>query len=93
MSTYWSPVGSTGFISIKWDSATGVARINIREASGSVGNIGSWRVINADNGAVLTSGSGAGVITFPRTSLRKITFDIISSTGVPRVAEYETYAG
>jgi pectate lyase len=93
MSTYWSPAGSTGFISIKWDSATTVAMINIREASGSAGSIGSWRVINADTSAVLTSGSGAGVITFPRTSLRKITFDITSSNGAPRVAEFETYAG
>ena len=93
MSTYWSPAGSTGYISIKWDSPTAVSRINIREAAGSVGNIGSWRVINADTGAVLASGSQAGVITFPQTSLRKITFEITSSTGTPRVAEFETYAG
>ncbi|MEN3609887.1 pectate lyase [Plantactinospora sp. ZYX-F-223] len=93
MSTYWSPAGSTGSISIKWGSATTVSRINIREASGSAGNIGSWRVVNHDTGAVLTSGSGAGVITFPATSLRKITFEITSSTGTPRVAEFETYAG
>ncbi|AVT31690.1 MULTISPECIES: polysaccharide lyase family 1 protein [unclassified Plantactinospora] len=93
MNTYWSPAGSTGSISIKWGSATTVSRINIREASGAVGNIGSWRVVNHDTGAVLTSGSGAGVITFPATSLRKITFDITSSTSTPRVAEFETYAG
>ncbi|MER7460592.1 pectate lyase [Micromonospora sp. NPDC126480] len=92
MSTYWSPTGSTGSISIKWDSATTVARINIREASGAVGNIGSWRVVNHDTGAVLRTGSGAGVITFPATSLRKITFEITSASGTPRVAEYETYA-
>jgi pectate lyase len=93
MSTYWSPVGSTGFISIKWDSPTTVSRINIREAAGAIGNIGAWRVINADNGAVLATGSQAGVITFPQTSLRKITFDITSSTASPRVAEFETYTG
>ena len=91
MSTYWSPVGTTGSISIKWGSATAVSRINIRTASGS-GTIGSWRVINADTGAVLTSGSGAGVISFARTSLSKITFEIVSATGTPRIAEYETYA-
>ncbi|MFE0451732.1 polysaccharide lyase family 1 protein [Streptomyces sp. NPDC058914] len=91
MSTYWSPVGSTGSVSIKWGSATAVSRIAIREASGAVGSIGSWRVLNADNGAVLTSGSGAGTITFPRTSLSKITFEITGSTGTPKVAEYETY--
>ncbi|KUO17161.1 pectate lyase family protein [Streptomyces dysideae] len=93
MSTYWSPTGSTGSISIKWGSATTVSVINIREASGSAGSIGSWRVINQDTGAVLASGSGAGVITFSRTLLHKITFEITSSTGTPQVAEYETYAG
>jgi pectate lyase len=92
MSTYWSPAGATGYISIKWGSATAVSRINIREASGAVGNIGSWRVVNGDTGAVLASGTRAGVITFPRTSTRKITFEILSSTGTPRVAEFETYA-
>lgn len=93
MSTYWSPIGATGDISIKWDSATTVSRINIREASGSVGVIGSWRVINYDTGAVLASGSGADVITFAPTSVRKITFRITGSTGTPKVAEFETYAG
>ncbi|MFJ6198921.1 polysaccharide lyase family 1 protein [Micromonospora sp. NPDC092111] len=92
LSTYWSPAGSTGDISIKWGSATGVSSINIREAAGSAGSIGSWQVINGDTGAVLTSGSRAGVITFPRTALSKITFRIASATGTPKVAEFETYA-
>ncbi|MEV0784527.1 polysaccharide lyase family 1 protein [Streptomyces sp. NPDC050423] len=93
MSTYWSPAGPTGSVSVKWPSATAVAAISIREASGAEGAIGSWRVVNGDTGTVLTSGSGAGVITFPRTSLRKITFEITGSTGTPKIAEYETYAG
>jgi pectate lyase len=92
LSTLWSPSGSTGDISIKWDAATRVSSIIIREASGSAGNIGSWQVLNADSGAVLTSGSGARTITFASTSLKKITFRIISSTGTPTVAEFETYA-
>ncbi|MEV4620024.1 polysaccharide lyase family 1 protein [Asanoa sp. NPDC049573] len=92
MATYWSPAGATGSISIKWGSATSVSRINIREASGAVGSIGSWRVLNGDTGAVLASGSRAGVITFTRTSAKKITLDITSSSGTPRVAEFETYA-
>jgi hypothetical protein len=92
LSTYWSPAGATGSVSIKWDSARTVSRIAIREASGSAGNIGTYRVLNADTGAVLASGSGAGVISFPATSLRKITFEITGSTGTPRIAEYETYA-
>jgi hypothetical protein len=70
-----------------------VSRINIREAAGSEGSIGSWQVINAGTGAVLASGSRAGVITFPSTSLSKVTFRITSSTAAPRVAEFETYAG
>ncbi|MBG0815680.1 polysaccharide lyase family 1 protein [Planomonospora sp. ID82291] len=93
LSTYWSPAGSTGSISIKWGSATAVSRINIREAAGSTGAITAWKVVNADTGAVLASGGKAGVISFPRTSLRKITFTITGSTGTPKVAEYETYAG
>lgn len=92
MSTYWSPSGSTGSISVKWGSATAVSRISIREASGATGAIGSWRVVNHDTGAVLTSGSGAGVISFARTSLKKITFEITSSSATPRIAEFETYA-
>ena len=92
LSTYWSPNGTTGSVSIKWSSATTVSRIDIREAPGAVGAIRSWRVLDADSGAVLASGSGAGVITFPATSLRKITFEILSANGTPRVAEYETYA-
>ncbi|MFJ8602344.1 pectate lyase [Streptomyces shenzhenensis] len=91
-STYWSPTGSTGSVSVKWGSATSVSMINIRETSGRVGAIGSWRVINHDTGAVLASGSGAGVISFAQTSLRKITFEITGSTGTPQVAEFETYA-
>ncbi|MGW7052296.1 pectate lyase family protein [Streptomyces sp. NPDC054887] len=93
MSTYWSPAGSTGAVSIKWSSPTTVSKINIREASAAAGRIGSWRVVNGDTGAVLTTGSGAGAITLPRTTLNKVTFEITSSNGTPQVAEYETYAG
>ncbi|MFE7812363.1 polysaccharide lyase family 1 protein [Streptomyces sp. NPDC057433] len=91
--SYWSPSGSTGSVSVKWPSATSVSKINIREAAGSEGAIRNWRVLNHDTGAVLTSGSGAGVISFPQTSLRKVTFEITSSDGTPRVAEFETYNG
>ncbi|MEV2246440.1 pectate lyase [Streptomyces sp. NPDC049970] len=91
LNTSWSPAGSTGSISIKWGAATSVSKVDIRQASGSA--IGSWRVVNGDTGAVLTSGSGAGVITFAKTSLKKITFEITGSTGTPKIAEFETYAG
>ncbi|GAA1374177.1 polysaccharide lyase family 1 protein [Streptomyces beijiangensis] len=93
LSTYWSPSASTGSISVKWGSATTVSKVNIRETSGAAGRIGSWRVLNGDTGAVLTSGSGAGVITFPSVSAKKITFEITGATGTPQVAEFETYAG
>ncbi|WP_121187969.1 polysaccharide lyase family 1 protein [Nocardiopsis sp. Huas11] len=93
MSSYWSPSGSTGRVSVKWGSDATVSAINIREASGAEGNIGSYRVVNHDTGAVLATGSGAGTITFAPTSLRKINFEITGSNGTPRIAEFETYAG
>lgn len=91
--TYWSPAGPTGSASIKWASATQISSVVIREAAGSTGAVKGWRLLNGDTGAVLASGEGAGAITFPRTSLRKITFEITGSTGTPRIAEFETYAG
>ena len=93
LSTYWSPSGSTGSISIKWDSATRVSKVNIRETSGASGRIGAWKLVNADTGAVLKTGSGAGVISFSATSLKKITFQITSASSTPQIAEFETYAG
>ncbi|MGC4811074.1 pectate lyase family protein [Micromonospora sp. DT228] len=90
--TYWSPAGATGTISIKWGSATRVSRVVIREPSGTQGSIGAWQLVNNDNGAVLAAGSGAGSITFSSTALTKINFRINSSSGTPRVGEFETYA-
>ncbi|QOC91419.1 pectate lyase family protein [Micromonospora craniellae] len=92
MSTAWSPSGTTGSISIKWDAAKRISRVNIREASGAVGNVRGWRLLNHDNGAVLASGTTAGVISFSATTLRKVTFEITSASGTPRIAEFETYA-
>ncbi|MEU8002987.1 pectate lyase [Catellatospora sp. NPDC049111] len=90
LSTFWSPSGSTGDISVKWSSAKTVSRIVIREASGS--GIGSWQVLNGATGAVLKSGSGSGTITFTATSTTKVTLRITSSSATPKVAEFETYA-
>ena len=92
LGTYWSPSGTTGRISIKWSSDTTVSAVNIIEAAGSEGTIGSWRVVDHDTGAVLATGNGAGLITFASTSLRKINFEITSANGTPKVAEFETYA-
>ncbi|MFD5343398.1 polysaccharide lyase family 1 protein [Streptomyces anulatus] len=91
--TYWSPAGPTGSASIKWASATAISSVVIREAADSTGAIRTWRLLDGDTGAELTSGEGAGAISFQRTSLRKITFEITGSTGTPRIAEFETYAG
>ncbi len=93
MGTYWSPNGTTGRISIKWSGDTTVSSIVIREAAGSEGTIGSWRVVDHHRGDVLATGDGAGAITFASTSLRKINFEITGASGTPKVAEFETYAG
>jgi hypothetical protein len=92
LSTFWSPTGSTGDVSIKRSAPFTVSRIIIRETSGG-GAIRSWRVLNHDSGRVLATGTAARVITFSRTSLRKITFQILSASGSPRVAEFQTFAG
>ncbi|MER6820828.1 polysaccharide lyase family 1 protein [Streptomyces cellulosae] len=90
-STYWSPSGSTGSVSVKWGSATTVSKVNIRLASGS-GTIGAYRLLNHDTGAVLATGSGAGTVAFSPASLKKITLEITNASGTPRIAEFETYA-
>jgi pectate lyase len=86
-STFWSPAGATGEISVKWAAATKVAKLNIVGSS-----VGSYQVLNGTTGAVLASGSGTGVISIPATSLTKLTFKINSSSGTPKIAEFETYA-
>ncbi|GGN86078.1 pectate lyase [Actinoplanes lobatus] len=88
--TYWSPSGATGDISIKWSAATKVSRITIVEASGS--SIGAYQVINGATGAVLASGTGGGTVTFAATATTKLTFKITSSSGTPKIAEFQTYA-
>ena len=90
--TYWSPASSTGYVSVKWSSATTVSSAVIRQASGG-GSISAWRVLNGDNQSVLTSGSGSpSTISFSSTSLKKLTFEITSASSAPRIAEFETYA-
>ncbi|WP_282694495.1 pectate lyase [Streptomyces sp. CC208A] len=91
LGTYWSPVGTTGSVSVKWGSPTRISSVRIREAAGA-GTVTGWRLLNADTGAVLATGGTAGTITFPATTLSKVTFEITAATGTPRVAEFETYA-
>ncbi|MDP9795536.1 hypothetical protein J2S43_004048 [Catenuloplanes nepalensis] len=91
--TYWSPSGATGYVSVKWSSATSVSSVVIKQASGG-GSITAWRLLNADSGAVLTSGSGSpSTISFSATSLKKVTLDITGASAAPRIAEFETYSG
>ncbi|GAA4946225.1 pectate lyase family protein [Actinoplanes utahensis] len=90
LSTIWSPNGATGDISIKWSAATKVSRINIVEASGSA--IGAYQVLNGATGAVLASGTGGGSISIPATTTTKLTFKITSSSGTPKIAEFQTFA-
>ena len=90
--TYWAPAGATGYVSVKWGSATTVSSAVVKQASGG-GSINSWRVLNGDNGAVLASGSGSPTtVTFASTSLKKLTLDITGASGTPRIAELETYS-
>ncbi|MEU4623638.1 pectate lyase [Actinoplanes sp. NPDC023801] len=90
--TYWAPGSSTGYVSVKWGSATTVSSAVIKQASGG-GSISSWRLLNADNGGVLASGSGSpSTINFASTSLKKLTLDITGASGAPRIAEFETYS-
>ncbi|MFI5841975.1 pectate lyase [Catenuloplanes sp. NPDC051500] len=91
--TYWAPSSATGSISVKWGSATTVSSVVIKQASGG-GSITAWRLLNADSGAVLSSGSGSpSTISFTAASLKKVTLDITGASAAPRIAEFETYAG
>jgi hypothetical protein len=91
LATFWSPDGgTTGRVSVKRTTPLTVARVIIREAPGG-GEVQSWRLVNHDNDKVLATGSRAGVITFPQTTLSKIDFVIVRAGGVPRIAEFETY--
>ncbi|MEU3607524.1 pectate lyase [Streptomyces sp. NPDC035033] len=91
LTTYWSPAGTTGSVSVKWGSPTTISSVRVREAAGG-GTVTGWRLLNADTGAVLATGGAAGTATFPATALSKVTFEITSATGTPRIAEFETYA-
>ncbi len=91
INSYWAPSSSSGRISVKWGADATINTVVIKEAPGYEGNIGSWEVVNNDNGSVLASGSGAGTISFDETTLSKVNFEILSSSGTPTVAEFETY--
>jgi len=93
LSTFWSPSGTTGRVSVKWATPQTVSQVNVVEAAGSEGTITAFRVVNHDTGAVLATGSRAGVVNLPSTTLSKLDLEITSASGTPKVAELETYAG
>ncbi len=90
--TFWAPKGSTGRVSIKWDSTRRINAVVITEAQDYAGNITRWQLTNNDTGDVIASGSQAGSITFDAVSLKKVNFEILSSSGTPTVAEFATYS-
>ncbi|WP_211252046.1 pectate lyase family protein [Vibrio rhizosphaerae] len=90
-STYWSPSGSTGTISVKRLNQT-INAVRIVELSGTQGTVTSWSLVNHDDGATLASGSSIpSVISFPDTNLNKISFVIHAASGTPAIAEFEVY--
>ncbi|MFC7876813.1 polysaccharide lyase family 1 protein [Isoptericola sp. NPDC057391] len=93
LSTFWSPSGTTGRVSVKWATPQTVSQVNVVEAVGSEGTITGFRVVNHDDGSVLASGDGAGVVDLPETTLSKLDLEITGASGTPQVAELETYAG
>ncbi|WP_268411431.1 pectate lyase family protein [Alteromonas sp. a30] len=91
LSSYWSPSSSTGRISVKRLDTT-INAVRIIEASGAQGNVTSWTLKNHDTGEVLTSGNAIpDVITFSPVNLYKVSFEVNSSNGTPRIAEFEVY--
>ncbi|WP_016957289.1 hypothetical protein [Catenovulum agarivorans] len=90
-SSYWSPSGSTGRISIK-NLDTNINKIRIVEATGAEGAIENWSLVNNDTGEVLATGTGIqGDILFAETTLDKINFVIESASAEVKIAEFETY--
>ena len=92
-STYWSPNGSTGRVSIKGLDTT-INAVRIVERSGAEGRVTSWRLVNNDTGSIITSGNTIpDPITFSDVSLGKLNFVIDSSSSTPQIAEFEIYFG
>ncbi|GIF25396.1 hypothetical protein Ate02nite_81260 [Paractinoplanes tereljensis] len=89
LDTFWSPIGTTGRVSVKWTTPVTLSRVVIRQAAGP---IRSWRLRNHDNDEVLATGTAAGTITFSPVALQKIDFEILLASGTPRVTEFQTFA-
>ena len=91
VSTYWSPSGTTGRISIKRLNTT-VNTVRVIETSSTQGAVTSWQLVNNDTGSVLASGNSIpSTISFSNTNLDKINFVIDSATQRPQIAEFEVY--
>ena len=92
LSSYWSPNGDSGRISLKWDGEATLNAVIIREAAGYEGNIQAWTISDHKTGEVLAEGNGVpDMMTLDTVSLRKLDFNILSASGSPAVAEFEAY--
>lgn len=91
VATYTQAGGTTNQrVSIKWSSAINFNTVVLREAGTQ---IGSWQLINNDNGAVLASGSGIGAartVTLGNINSKKINL-IVNGSSPLRMAEIEVY--
>lgn len=93
LSTFWSPSGTTGRVSVKWPSRQTVSAVVIREFAGASGRVRNWRLTDNDSGDVVASGNGiSGTIGFDSVSTSKLNFEIESASGTPQIAEFETYS-
>ncbi|MBX2848867.1 MAG: hypothetical protein KTR16_11140, partial [Acidiferrobacterales bacterium] len=91
LSSYWSPNGTTGRISVKRLYTT-INAVRVVETSSTQGAVTSWRLVNNDTGALITSGNSIpDTITFSDVNIDKINFIIDSATSTPQIAEFEVY--
>ncbi|CAM3770625.1 Pectate trisaccharide-lyase precursor [Vibrio aerogenes CECT 7868] len=90
-STYWSPSGTTGRISVK-NLNTTVNTVKVVELAGSEGTVTSWVLKNHDTGDVLASGSSlSDAISFDAVTVKKLSLYIEAASSTPKIAEFEVY--
>eukprot|EP00924_Labyrinthula_sp_SR-Ha-C_P016351 maker-scaffold_6-snap-gene-0.53-mRNA-1 protein AED:0.23 eAED:0.25 QI:0/0/0/1/0/0/3/0/392 len=91
--SYWSPVEKTGRIGVKWrGNAQTISCVRIIEVPGTEGTIQDWLVEDHDEDYALITGTGVGYfINFDSITLEKVSFYVLSATGIPQVAEFEVY--
>ena len=92
LGSYWSPNSTTNErISIKSLNGQTLNAVVIEEIGNRILN---WEIRQDNSGSLVTSGNGIpsnGLITFSSQSFDKISLIILSSSGTPQIAEFETY--